>query len=216
MDETKPMNVIPPFPPDPTTGLSAPGSCPGPRQDEQTSASSAGAADANVAAVYRVEAGHGAAARTQALATEARTLRERLVVARARAQALEQKSRAQADDLEKYHQALAGATEALRRQQNLAASYPLHVGGLLAQRGRWLVAEYRRRGPAGRLRLLPRISEFLDFQGVLAAAAHLPADWAAVKAELETARAVPWLRRLLGGGLRRGLARLTRPLRRAS
>lgn len=185
---------------------------PDPANPRPSGDSSAGNAAGDTVPFFRAQT---AAERVDVLAVEARTLRERLIVARARAEALQRKAKVQGEDLEKYRQALAGATEALRRQQNLAASYPLHVGGILAERGRWLAAEYRRRGPAGRLRLADRIGELLDLYAALAAAAQPPDDWPAVKAELEAARASGWHRRLLGR-LRRGLARIARPLRKAA
>ena len=156
------------------------------------------------------------AAAGAALAVEVRTLRERLVVLRARAAALDQKVAAQAEDLEKYRHALGAAAEALRQQQNLAASYPLHAGAVLAERGRWLAAEYRARGLRGRLKLLPRLAEFLDAHARLAAAAQPPADWPAVLAELEAARAGGWRRLVFGpAAWRRSLRLLARRLRLA-
>lgn len=135
--------------------------------------------------------------RAAVMSTELRTLKERIIILRARAAALEQKVKMQAEDLEKYHHALGGVTEGLRQNQNLTVSFQLHLGQVLVNRGRWLLQEFQVRGLRGRLKLLPRISEFLDFQANVSDAVYSHAEWPDVRSQLEQLRSRKWYRQVL-------------------
>jgi hypothetical protein len=121
------------------------------------------------------------------LTTEMRTLKERLVMLRARTAALDQQVRTQAEELEKYHHALAYMAEGLRRD----------LGQVLYERGRWLLGEYQQRGLRGRVKLLPRCSEFLEFHAMFAELIHPHPDWPHVRAQLEQIRGRRWYRQFL-------------------
>lgn len=120
------------------------------------------------------------------MATEVRTLRERLVILRASAAALEQKVRMQSEDLEKYHHALMSLNDHVKH----------YFGQALLDRARWLLHEYSHRGIRGRLKLLPRISEFLEFQAPISEAVWPHPDWPQVRAELEAIRGRKWYRQV--------------------
>lgn len=147
------------------------------------------------------------------LTTEVRTLRERLIVSRAREAALEQKVRRQARDVEKNLSTLASLTEDLRKNQNLTLSYPHHVGEVLVQLGRGLLEKFAQSDAAGRIKLWLRISEFLEFEAILSKVAFSHPDWPHVWAELSEIRGQHWCRHVLSRApLRRTLGRLLRRL----
>jgi hypothetical protein len=111
-----------------------------------------------------------------AATTELRTLQEKLIIARARQLALEQKVRDQAAQLELWQEKV-GNFEVMAR-------------------GRWLVEQFHGRGPLGRLKIWLRIGEYLEGPAPLAHGAG-DSSWSDVRKQLETLRARRWWRIVL-------------------
>ena len=131
------------------------------------------------------------------LTTEMRTLKERIVIMRAKGAALEHKVAMQAQDLEKYHHALVRVTDNLNSNQNLTRSFQDHMGLVLVNRARWLRDQYHKRGLRGRLQILPRVRELLDFQSTMSEVVYSHPEWPALHAELDQIRTRRWYRQIL-------------------
>lgn len=140
-----------------------------------------------------------------ALDIELRTLRERLIILRARDAALDQKIRQQAHQLEEYATSLFGLTEELRKNQNLTRSFQDHLGFTLLKRGRDLLDKFHHANLRERFDWRTRITELLKFQECLSETVYRNDEWPAVREQLVRVATGGWPPMLEGGVLTRGL-----------